>query len=408
MDDLSGETAASQAGDLTGTSGNRPDKQSEEELSGCLKGTNWNTLPNEVRIEIIKQEDVDDGDKLNLLCAYPGLLSVISEFHPHNNANGGRGTEAEPSSKIHIKYSPEEKMFYDEATKFLDSRQPRRIFGLKHDEVMLIDLDSKSEHAAILLDALKSTSTTTRKLYFVMNEVDFQLSLDFVEVLRPVYLRLDFNTNEKWSTLNEVVEAFPDLFKLNELTMLGPVHADGDSLLSHFPKFPPSLCFTNTSFLTTLEGFLHVGHVVKFLKTLVSTKFEKGGPAANALKRIVNWTFETYRTETEEGGTTDDCKLLVELVKGIPPNSIVNLDSETGAVERRIFELHLTVSDGQHVIYVKEEVSHRHKEKAIQLANRIEDFNEILDSPDSSTTSDVDEQSVFILFLPVCQFIFLF
>ena len=44
-----------QAGDLVGTSENRPDKQSGEELSACLKGTHWSRLPVEMQIEIVKQ-----------------------------------------------------------------------------------------------------------------------------------------------------------------------------------------------------------------------------------------------------------------------------------------------------------------------------------------------------------------
>ena len=44
------------------------------------------------------------------------------------------------------------------------------------------DLDSESKHTSILLGALESTSTTARKLCFDVNEADFQLSLDFVEV----------------------------------------------------------------------------------------------------------------------------------------------------------------------------------------------------------------------------------
>ena len=45
------------------------------------------------------QKNLDHSDKLNLLCAYPGLLSIISKSYPHDNSNaadGGEGTEAEP------------------------------------------------------------------------------------------------------------------------------------------------------------------------------------------------------------------------------------------------------------------------------------------------------------------------
>ena len=52
------------------------------------------------------QENLNNGDKLNLLCAYPELLSVISESYPHDNSNAadeGEGTEAEPPD-IYIKY----------------------------------------------------------------------------------------------------------------------------------------------------------------------------------------------------------------------------------------------------------------------------------------------------------------
>ncbi|PAV87500.1 hypothetical protein WR25_18628 [Diploscapter pachys] len=362
MDDLSGETAASQAGDLVGTSENRPDKQSGEELSACLGGTYWSRLPVEMQIEIVKQKSLNDDDRLNLLCAYPDLLSVISESYPHDNpnaANGGEGTEAEPP-KIYIKYSSEKKMFYDQMARTYGSRQPHRIFGLEHNRVVFRDLDSESKHTAILLDALKSTSTTTRKLYCSgTNKADFLLSFAFA--------------------------------KLNKLTVFGFVHADDDSLLSHLSKFPPSLGFNNTSF----PHFLHDGHVVKFLRTLVSTKFEEGSPAANALKRIVNWTFQmNYETETEEEATTNRCKLLSELVADIiaPNSEIVNLDAAMGAIERRIFELRLAVGDEQHVIYVKEEVEHLHGYRAIQLANQTEDFSKILDSKDSSIPSDLVER----------------
>ncbi|PAV65772.1 hypothetical protein WR25_17428 isoform B [Diploscapter pachys] len=279
-------------------------------------------------------------------------------------------------------------MFYDQIGKEYVLRQPRRIFGLKHDEVMLVDLDSKSKHTAILLDALESTSTTTRKLNCSgTNKVNFLLSFAFAKVLKPSYLIVGFRY-EKWNTLNELVEAFPALSELNELRVVGPVCADDDSLLSHLSKFPPSLCFHNSS-------FLHDGHVVKFLRTLVSTKFEEGSPTAVALKRIVNWTFQmSYETKTEEEATTNRCKLLSELVADIiPPDSeIVNLDSETGAVERRIFELHLAVGDEQHVVYVKEEIDSLNRCRIIQLANQTADLRRIQESPASSTTSDVDEQ----------------
>ena len=43
------------------------------------------------------------------------------------------------------------------------------------------NLESKSKHTAILLDALESTSTTTKKLDFNTYEVDFQLVLDFAK-----------------------------------------------------------------------------------------------------------------------------------------------------------------------------------------------------------------------------------
>ena len=52
------------------------------------------------------QKNLDNGDKLNLLCAYPALLSVISESYPHDNSNaadGGEGTEAKPPD-IYIRY----------------------------------------------------------------------------------------------------------------------------------------------------------------------------------------------------------------------------------------------------------------------------------------------------------------
>ncbi|PAV69447.1 hypothetical protein WR25_09049 [Diploscapter pachys] len=343
---------------------------------------------------VSSEKNLDDGDKLNLLCAYPDLLSVISESYPHDNpnaANGGKGTEVEPTG-IYIKYVPfqssKKKMFRDSMARFLDSRQPRRIFGLKYNNIVLTDLDSESKHTAILLDALESTSSTTRKLCFNTNEADFQLSLDFVKVLKPSRLQLTFYYNEKWTTLNELVEAFPALFELNELYVSGPVHADSDSLLNHLSKFPPSLCF--------YYNFLHDGHVVKFFRTLVSTRFEEESPAAIALKRIVNWTFQiSYRTKTEEGKTMRGYKLLSKLVADIiPPNSeIMILDSAMGTVERRIFELHLAVGDEQHVIYVKEEVDSLYKDRIIQLANRIEDLKETL------VSLDTDEQSVFILFI---------
>ncbi|PAV87878.1 hypothetical protein WR25_08655 [Diploscapter pachys] len=381
---------------------NWSDEQSGEKLSACLEGTYWNRLPVEMQIEILKQKSLNDGNKLNLLCAYPELLSVISKSYPHDNpnaANGGKDTEAKPPSGIYIRYvsfqSSKKKMFYGRMTEFFGSRQPHRIIGLKYDEVVLVTLDSKSKHTATLLDALESTSTTTRKLYFDANEVDFQLVLAFVKVLKPSYLQLDFSFNEQGITFNELAEAFPALFELNELNMCVPIHADGDSLLSHFSKFPPSLCFDNACPFTPFEGFLHIGDIVKFLRTLVSTKFEEGSPAAVALKRIVNWKFEmSYETVTEEGATTNGYKLLSELVADIiPPDSeIMNLDSAMGTVERRIFELHLAVGDEQHVIYVKEEVDHLHEDRSIQLANRIEDLNEILESPDGSIMSDMDEQ----------------
>ncbi|PAV56979.1 hypothetical protein WR25_16745 [Diploscapter pachys] len=394
MDDLSEGTVPSQMGDLTGVSENRPDKQSGEELSACLERTYWNRLPVEIQIEIVKQKNLDNGDKLNLLCAYPDLLSVISESYPHdspNTANGGKDTETEPPD-IYIKYLSKEKMFCDEMAGFFGSRQPPKIFGLKHNRVVLTDLDSESKHTSILLGALESTSTTARKLCFDVNEADFQLSLDFAKVLKSSCLQLTFRYNKKGTTLNELVEAFPALFELNELSVLGPVNADGDSLFRHLSKFPPSLCFNNTS-------FLHDGHVVKFLRTLVSTKFEEGSPAAASLKRIVNWTFDiSYEIGIEEGETMNSYKLLSELVADIiPPDSkIMNLDSAMGTVERRIFELHLAVGDEQHVIYVKEEIDNLHRYRAIQLANQTADFCEVVDSPDSSIISDMVEQvSIF-------------
>lgn len=42
------------------------------------------------------QKNLNDDDRLNLLCAYPALLSVISESYPHDNpdaANEGKDTE---------------------------------------------------------------------------------------------------------------------------------------------------------------------------------------------------------------------------------------------------------------------------------------------------------------------------
>ncbi|PAV65866.1 hypothetical protein WR25_09230 [Diploscapter pachys] len=179
--------AKNQMGDLAGTSENRPDKQSGEELSACLKGTHWSRLPVEMQIEIIKQKNLVDGDKLNLLCAYPDLLSVINESYPHDNpnvANGGKGTVAE-SSSIHINYSLKEKMFCGkEMTGIFNLRQPPRIFGLKHNLVILRELDSESKHTATLLDALESTSTTTRKLCFVIYKADFQLVLAFTKKIK--------------------------------------------------------------------------------------------------------------------------------------------------------------------------------------------------------------------------------
>ena len=44
------------------------------------------------------------------------------------------------------------------------------------------DLNSENKHTAVLLDALESTSTTAKKLYFAVNETDFQLLLAFVKV----------------------------------------------------------------------------------------------------------------------------------------------------------------------------------------------------------------------------------
>ena len=44
------------------------------------------------------------------------------------------------------------------------------------------DLDSESKHTAILLDALKSTSTTTRELTFDTCKNDFELSFAFAKV----------------------------------------------------------------------------------------------------------------------------------------------------------------------------------------------------------------------------------
>ncbi|PAV86300.1 hypothetical protein WR25_20451 [Diploscapter pachys] len=191
MDDLSGETVARQAGDLVGTSEARPDKQSGEELNACLKGTHWSRLPVEMQIEIVKQKNLDNGDKLNLLCAYPDLLSVISNSYPHDHpdaANEGKNTWSDPPN-IHIEY-----------------------------------------------------------------------------VLKPSCLELDFDNNDKWTTLNEFVESFSVLFELNKLHVHSPIHADEDSLLSHFSKFPPSLCFDNVLSRALPEGFLHVGHAAKFLR----------------------------------------------------------------------------------------------------------------------------------------------
>ncbi|PAV56544.1 hypothetical protein WR25_11245 [Diploscapter pachys] len=372
MDDLSGETVARQAGDLVGTSENRPDKQSGEELSACLKGTYWSRLPVEMQIEIVKQKNLDDDDRLNLLCAYPELLSIISESYPHDNpntANGWKGTEAE-APEIYIKYSSEKKMFCVEMSSSACSRQPHRIFGLKHNRVVLTDLDSKSKHTAILLDALKSTSTTTRKLDCSgANKADFLLSFAFAKVLKPSCLDLGFDYNEECTTLNELVEAFPALFKLKKFTVLGPVRADGDSLFSHLSKLPRSLCFN--------DAFLHDGHVVKFLRALVSTKFEERSPAAAALKRLINWTFVmNYETKTEEGETMRGYRFLSELVADIiPPGS---------KYKRRLFKLHLTVGDEQHVIYVKEEVDHLHEDRLIQLVNQTARLDEILGTSDSS------------------------
>ena len=130
-----------QAGDLAETSENRPDKQSGEELSARLEGTHWSRLPVEMQIEIVKQvlsiifrlwietsylkeklsqtvsinffithneledfqKNLNNGDKLNLLCAYPDLLSVISKSYPHDNPSGGKDTKVEPPD-VYIEY----------------------------------------------------------------------------------------------------------------------------------------------------------------------------------------------------------------------------------------------------------------------------------------------------------------
>ncbi|PAV65769.1 hypothetical protein WR25_17426 [Diploscapter pachys] len=387
MDDLSEGTVASEPG----TNENRPDKQSGEELSACLKGTYWSRLPVEMQIEILKQKNLDDDDRLNLLCAYPDLLSVISRSYPRKNptaANGGKNTEAESPPCISIKYSEEKKMFNIYMAEPFGSRQPRRIFGLRHYKFILLDLDSENKYTAILLNALESTSTTTRELCFSgTNKANSQLWSAFAKVLDTICLQLNFYSEQE-TTLNELVEALPILPELYELSVFGPVNADSDSLFSHLSKFPPSLYFRK-------KFFLHIGDFVKFFKTLVSTKFEEGSAAAVALKQIVNWKFEmNYETKTEEGETMNVHKFLSELVADIiPPNSeIVNLDSETGAVERRIFELHLAVDDEQYVIYVKEEIFSFNRCRKIQLANQTECLRSIQNSPNSSIASDVDEQ----------------
>ena len=133
-----------QTGELAEMSENRPDKQSGEELSVCLKGTYWSRLPVEMQIEIIKQvisitfnfelkifileeklfqtvsinffithneledfqKNLDDGDKLNLLCAYPELLSIIGKSYSRENpiaANEGKDTESDLPD-VYIEY----------------------------------------------------------------------------------------------------------------------------------------------------------------------------------------------------------------------------------------------------------------------------------------------------------------
>ena len=44
------------------------------------------------------------------------------------------------------------------------------------------DLDTENKHTAIFLDALESTSTTTRTLLFSADKADFQLLLAFAKV----------------------------------------------------------------------------------------------------------------------------------------------------------------------------------------------------------------------------------
>ena len=47
-----------QTGDVAGTGETRPDRQSDEELSGCLEGTHWSMLSSlsfEMQIESVKQ-----------------------------------------------------------------------------------------------------------------------------------------------------------------------------------------------------------------------------------------------------------------------------------------------------------------------------------------------------------------
>ena len=58
------------------------------------------------------------------------------------------------------------------------------------------------------------------------------------------------------------------MFQLDELTVLGLLNGDDDSLFIHLSKFPPSLCFYN-------GHFINAGHAVNFLKVIQLVLFWK-------------------------------------------------------------------------------------------------------------------------------------
>ncbi|PAV91164.1 hypothetical protein WR25_10975 [Diploscapter pachys] len=278
-------------------------KKNEESLSSSISDSYWKMLPTEMQIEIISKLQ-HNSCRLNLLVAYPGLLSHVLQTWRFSSENLSKCVLADP--QIELEYDACKKIFYSVGYaqgRYCELKTPDpKLFGEQIPSLNIIGCQDFDQTHAGLLKAFTQTNTTVKKLS--MESSGYNIVHEYVKELKPrnIYINLYSELEDEDDIVNNMSlaklwNAYPHILDCDKLVVDGPITSDYDSLLKIFVHFPAKMVLGQSTGIFD-RSFIAVAEMDRFLKYLTSKNWEVNSLEMVALERMTNWIFHLNCNKT--------------------------------------------------------------------------------------------------------------